>query len=211
MTRIKVRQHVNPLARRYQEPFVAPDFGNIYRDCQLHWHLDIGCARGRFPLQMAAMYPDWNFLGVEIREALVIEANRIRDENQLGNLHYIFANINIAAASLLAALPAGKLRRVSIQFPDPCFKNKHVKRRMVRSDLVATIADFLPAGGEVFLQSDLEWVAADMATAFAGNSAFDRLSPTWLPENPLGIATEREIATQQKGEPVFRAIFRKST
>ncbi len=167
MPRIKIRQHVNPLSIIYQQSLVPPDWSVVYPDLCAPIHLDIGSAGGRFSIQMAQADPHWNYLGIEIREALVIQANQIRDGLALSNLHYVFGNINTSLATLLASLPAGKLRRISIQYPDPCFKTKHAKRRVVQPALVADIARYLPSGGEVFLQSDLEWVAQEMCDRFS--------------------------------------------
>ncbi|WP_088891809.1 hypothetical protein [Leptolyngbya ohadii] len=41
------------------------------------------------------------------------------------------------------------LVEVSIQFPDPWFKKRHQKRRVVQPELVAELAEFLPVGGLV--------------------------------------------------------------
>ncbi len=207
MARIKVRQHVNPLGIKYQQPIEWPDWSQVYARPELPLHIDIGCAWGRFVLKMAEIQPDWNYLGIEIREPLVTEANRIRDDRQLTNLHYVFANINTSLASLLASLPPDAGRRVSIQYPDPCFKTRHAKRRMVQPGLVQVLAEQLAPGTEIFLQSDLEWVAQEMVDRFAENPAFQRHNHNWLPENPLPAQTEREIATLKRGLPVHRCIF----
>ncbi len=207
LARIKVRQHVNPLAIKYQQPIEWPDWAQIYARPELPLHIDIGCAWGRFMLKMAETQPAWNYLGIEIREPLVTEANRIRDDRQLQNLHYVFANINISLASLLTSLPSGVCQRVSIQYPDPCFKTRHAKRRVVQPELVNVFAQHLSPGTEIFLQSDLEWVAQEMVDRFAENPAFQRQSTDWLAENPLSVQTEREIATLKRGLPVHRSIF----
>ncbi len=209
MPRIKVRQHVNPLSIIYQESLIPPDWSAIYADLSAPIHLDIGCAWGRFLLQLAQHDRSWNYLGIEIREALVIHANQKRDELGSNNLGYVFGNINTSLATLLASLPPDKLQRVSIQYPDPCFKNKHAKRRIVQPALVNDIAHYLPSGSEIFLQSDLEWVAQEMCDRFSENSAFWRTQTDWLEPNPLGIPTEREVATLSKGLPVHRAIYRR--
>ena len=209
MPRIKVRQHVNPLSIIYQQSLIPPDWSAVYADLSAPIHLDIGCAWGRFLLQLAQHDRSWNYLGIEIREAVVIYAQQKRDELGLTNLDYVFGNINTSLATLLASLPPGKLQRVSIQYPDPCFKNKHAKRRIVQPELVNEIARYLPSGGEVFLQSDLEWVAQAMCDLFSENSAFWRTQADWLEPNPLGIPTERELSTLSKGLPVHRAIYRR--
>jgi tRNA (guanine-N7-)-methyltransferase len=207
---VRVRQHVNPLASKFQTPTASPEWKNIYTQPNLPLHLDIGCARGRFVLKMAQIEPNWNFLGLEIREPLVVEANRIRDEMGLTNLHYVFANVNNSLISLLSTLPQDSLQKVTIQFPDPWFKNRHAKRRVVQPELVTELAKYLAVGGIVFLQSDIEFVAVEMGDCFHENPAFEKLgTTTWLAENPLPVPTERELATQKKGEPVYRALFRK--
>ena len=210
MSPVRVRQHVNPLASKFQTPTASPEWKNIYTQPNLPLHLDIGCARGRFVLKMAQIEPNWNFLGLEIREPLVVEANRIRDEMGLTNLHYVFANVNNSLISLLSTLPQDSLQKVTIQFPDPWFKNRHAKRRVVQPELVTELAKYLVVGGIVFLQSDIEFVAVEMGDRFHENPAFEKLgTTTWLAENPLPVPTERELATQKKGEPVYRALFRK--
>jgi tRNA (guanine-N7-)-methyltransferase len=100
--------------------------------------------------------------------------------------------------------------RISIQYPDPCFKTRHAKRRVVQPELVNTLAANLLPGTEIFLQSDLEWVAQEMVDRFAANPIFQRQDPHWLTENPLGIPTEREVSTLNRGLPVYRSIFKSS-
>ncbi|KAF3885454.1 MULTISPECIES: tRNA (guanosine(46)-N7)-methyltransferase TrmB [Nostocales] len=211
MAIIRVRQHVNPLAHKYQTPLNPPNWEKVFAQPNLPLHLDIGCAKGRFVLNMAQVEPMWNFLGLEIREPLVADANRLRDELGLRNLHYLFCNANNSLRPLLSSLPQTRLQRVTIQFPDPWFKNRHAKRRVVQPELVAELAEFLLPGGIVFLQSDMEFLAVEMCDRFAANSAFVRHGKgEWLAENPLSVPTERETYTLNKGEPVYRAIFEKS-
>lgn len=208
MAVVRVRQHVNPLARKYQMPANPIEWEKVYTQQTQRLHLDIGCARGRFLLQMAQIETNWNFLGLEIREPLVVEANRLVCELGLTNLHYLFCNVNNSLRSLLSSLTPGTLQRVTIQFPDPWFKSRHAKRRVVQPELVAELADYLTVGGVVFLQSDVEFVASQMRDLFAENPAFERLgTEEWLTQNPLPVPTEREIATQNKGESVYRAAF----
>ena len=208
MARVRVRQHVNPLSSKYRFPARPPDWTRVYADPYRPLLLDIGCARGRFLLSMAQLQPDWNYLGLEIREPLVEEANTWRDELGLQNLHYLFCNVNNSLLPLLESFPAGRLQRVTIQFPDPWFKKRHQKRRLVQPELVDYLAEYLAVGGAVFLQSDVEEVALEMRSLFDAHSAFSR-TVDWLEENPLPVSTEREVATRSRGEPVYRTLFQK--
>ncbi len=210
MVRVRVRQHVNPLSYAYQNPIEPPIWSEIYTHPAQPLHLDIGCAWGRFLLQMAAREPDWNFLGVEIREPLVETALAERDVQELNNLHFIFCNINHAFVPLIESLPPGILHRVSIQFPDPWFKKRHQKRRVVQPELVENVAKYLVPGGMVFLQSDVHEVAVEMRDRFAEHPEFERQGgEDWLPDNPMPVATEREQSTLEKDEPVYRVVFLK--
>lgn len=210
MARVRVRQHVNPLSNKYQTPVSPPDLQKVYADLDKPLHLDIGCGWGRFLLTMAPLEPNWNFLGLEIREPLVEEANQKRDEVGLNNLHYLFCNVNNSLSPLLSSLPAGVLQRVTIQFPDPWFKKRHQKRRVVQPELVEELARYVAVGGVVFIQSDIQQVAVEMRDRFSSHSAFERLGgDDWLEANPLPVPTEREMATISHGEPVYRALFRR--
>ena len=68
---------------------------------------------------MAEIERKRNFLGLEIREPLVEEANRLAKEASLSNLHYEFCNATYALDKFLEKLPADVLQTVTIQFPDP--------------------------------------------------------------------------------------------
>ena len=204
MPRVRVHQHVNPLSPYYrQEPDpIIPD--NVFGRPEQPLHLDIGCARGRFILRMAEVEPHWNYLGVEIREPLVEEANRLAKAAGLDNLHYVFCNAMLWLGRLLEKLPPGNLRSVTIQFPDPWFKNKHAKRRMVNRELVDNLAKALPVGGKVFVQTDIEPLAEEMFRQFSLANSFTEQS---VELNPFPVKTERELAVEAKGLPIYRAIF----
>ena len=166
--------------------------------------LDIGCARGRFLLRMAEAEPGWNYLGVEIRHPLVDEANRIASEAGLTNIHYAFCNAMLWLDRLIAGLPEGILQSVTIQFPDPWFKKKHAKRRMVNEEMVDTIARHLSPEGRVFVQTDIEFLAEEMFDLFRAD---ERFIESTVDENPFPVKTERERAVEEKGLPVYRAMF----
>ncbi len=204
MPRVRVHQHVNPLAPRFQALSPAIDFTKIFAEPLRPLHLDIGCARGRFLLKMAQIEPGWNFLGLEIREPLVDEANRIKDEKLLANLHYEYCNATISLGNVLKNLEPGILQMVTIQFPDPWFKKKHFKRRMVKSGLINDIAAHLAPGGKVLIQSDVAEVAEEIFGFFNESAEFKLLRNK---KNPFPIKTERETSVEERGLPVYRSMF----
>lgn len=204
MGRVRVHQHVNPLSPYYRQSPTPVDLESVFADPTRPLLLDIGCARGRFLLRMAEAEPKWNYLGVEIREPLVEEANRLATEAALSNLHYAFCNAMLWLEKLLEGIPEGVLQAATIQFPDPWFKKKHAKRRMVNQEMVDTIAKHLAPDGRVFVQTDIEFLAAEMFSLFRADERFQE-SPT--DANPFPVKTEREKAVEDKDLPVYRTEF----
>lgn len=204
MARVRVHRHVNPLAPYYTQPVSPVDFSTTFANPKLPLHLDIGCARGRFLQKMALVNLAQNFLGLEIREPLVDEANRLKGEEGLKNLYYKFCNATIFLDEVLSGMPDEILKTVTIQFPDPWFKKKHAKRRMVNEEMVEWIRQHLTDDGMVFVQTDVQFLAEEMFDLFDRNKGFKR---TDIELNPFPIKSEREISVENRGLPVYRKVF----
>src|SRR5262249_41245443 len=127
-------------------------------------------------------------------------------ESQLSNLRYTFCNAMLWLDKLISEIPSGSLQMVTIQFPDPWFKKKHAKRRMVNEEMVETIANRLYREGRVFLQTDIEFLSEEMSELFRANEAFKEMK---IKENPFLIKTEREKAVEKKGLDVYRTLFKR--
>jgi tRNA (guanine-N7-)-methyltransferase len=185
-----------------------PVWDQVYAQPQQPLHIDIGCGKGLFLLQMAQQQPEWNFLGLEIRKPVVEQAQKRQTELGLANLHIMFCNVNLSFRQLMASWGENNpLQQVSIQFPDPWFKKRHQKRRVLQPTLVNELAEFLPLGGRVVIQSDVEEVAVDMADRLAEHPQFQRQVPEWLSASPFLAQTDRERVTLEQGLPVYRALF----
>ncbi|MFM7170300.1 MAG: tRNA (guanine(46)-N(7))-methyltransferase TrmB, partial [Cyanobium sp.] len=150
-----MRQHVNPLSRFYQLPRPLPPLADLFPDPHQPLHLDIGSARGRFLLALAPLVPERNHLGIEIRRPLVSAAEADREAAGLTNLRFVFAHAGVSLPDWLADLPPGRLALVSLQFPDPWFKTRHHKRRVLQPGLLHALAGSMDAGSRFFLQSDV--------------------------------------------------------
>ncbi|KAF8412901.1 hypothetical protein HHK36_000873 [Tetracentron sinense] len=212
---LRIRQHVNPLSASLRIPAQVPDWNEVFRDSALPLMVDIGTGSGRFLIWLAKRYPESkNYLGLEIRRKLVKRAQFWVKEMTLSNIYFMFANATVSFEKLVSTYP-GPLMLVSIlvitvflimlggnvftlnkflahfslQCPDPYFKKRHHKRRVVQKPLVDSIVKNLSPGGEVssfelcipkvrcvivveqvFLQSDVVEVALDMRNQFDAQS-----------------------------------------
>ena len=209
-----MRQHVNPLSRFFQLPLELPTPEALFDDPSRPIHLDIGSARGQFLLGLAAVQPNWNHLGVEIRRPLVAASQRDRDSREMHNLHFLFCNANVSVQGWMEALPPDRLQRVSIQFPDPWFKKRHQKRRVLQPSLLLAIAAALQPGRELFMQSDVLELIEPMVALTELSGCFDRPegdARPWRGPNPLPVPTERERYVLEQSLPVYRVLFRRNT
>ena len=208
-----MRQHVNPLSRFFQLPLQLPPPEQLFERPKQPVHLDIGCARGRCLLGLAEQQPSWNHLGVEIRRPLVQSADRDALASEHGNVRVLFCNANISLEGWLKALPNDLLQRVSIQFPDPWFKRRHRKRRVLQPPLLLAIAAALEPGRELFLQSDVPEVIEPMVKLTELCGCFDRPAADarpWRLENPLPVPTERERYVLAQALPVYRVLYQRN-
>nr|YP_002049174.1 tRNA (guanine-N(7)-)-methyltransferase [Paulinella chromatophora]ACB42964.1 tRNA (guanine-N(7)-)-methyltransferase [Paulinella chromatophora] len=205
-----MRQHVNPLSRFFQLPLELPSLHTIFHDIDLPIHLDIGCARGRFLLKLAQLDPKWNYLGVEIRQSLVTAAEIDRKTLCIYNLYYMFCNATVSLQDWINRLSPGQIQRVTIQFPDPWFKKKHTKRRILQPDLLLSITRTFVIDNQLFLQSDVITSIESMIKITELSGCYNRFGTPWETTNPLLISTEREQYVQKKGLPIYRVLYKRN-
>ncbi|KAF2306793.1 hypothetical protein GH714_021471 [Hevea brasiliensis] len=215
---VRIRQHVNPLSPRFlQVPARIPDWREVFRNPTLPLMVDIGSG-SVFPCPSFCVY----FACFSILTVLLVKRAELWvKELALGNIHFLFANATVSFRQLVLEYP-GPLMFVSILCPDPHFKKRHHKRRVVQKLLVDCIISNLLPGGKVFVQSDVLEVALDMRNQFDAESHvlqhIDETDPSklidddgWLLNNPMGIRTEREIHAEFEGAKIYRRLYQKRT
>ena len=200
---MRARQHVNPLGLSFEE--FRGDAPRLIDGRPVD--IEIGCAEAQFLFELAEQDPGRSYLGFEVRSHLVDWVNQQASQRGLP-VQAIFANANFHLASLFAP---GSVARVFLNFPDPWFKRRHRKRRMIDADLVADIHAVLAAGGELFFQSDVWAVALDaMETIERQDHRFEnRAGPWsfWRHGNPIGARSWREAHCEAEGLPIWRLYF----
>jgi len=201
----RVRHHVNPL----RSPFLVRRADALALPAGADVEVELGCADARFLFERAPRHPEIIFVGLEIRQALVKQVNRVAAEQRLANLTAVFSNINVDLPSLFADR---SLSRVFINFPDPWFKRRHQKRRLVNDELVADLHAKLRPDGELFFQSDVFDLALDaMAVLEAAPDLFANVDGPWsfARANPYGAQSLREVRCQERGLRIWRMCYRR--
>jgi len=205
-----IRQHVNPLGASYLEVRAQtipppPSCARV--------EVELGCADAKFSFELAERHPTWFVVGLEIREALV-DRNRDRARRRgLGNLEFGYCNVNVDLDRVFA--PAS-VDRFHVLFPDPWFKARHHKRRVVEPGMLAVVARQLRAGGELHFASDVFEVALAAMAELEHDDAlalgFENLAGPWAftRPNPCNASSRREDTTLARGQRVWRMRYRRS-
>lgn len=170
--------------------------------------LDVGIGRGRSLFERARAAPGSRVLGLELKAkwAFKVEERRLREG--LTNVRALRAD----AKELLARSgPDGCLARVFLSFPDPWWKKRHAKRRVLGPGLLDDLARLIAPGGELFVQTDVEERAEELAALIAGHGAFEPASGERLAieENPFGARSNREVRAEEDGLPIYRLLARR--
>jgi tRNA (guanine-N7-)-methyltransferase len=170
------------------------DFG---RDAPLE--LEIGPGRGAFALDHAARHREIDLVAVETRRS---DCELIRARAARRGLVNLLVLQGDAKLLLPRLFPAGSLSALHVQFPDPWWKKRHHKRRMVDVDFAAQMRRLLAPGGLVDFRTDVPAYAREASQTWI-EAGFEQ-----LPDEPPEILSTRERRYAVTGQPVFRARFR---
>jgi tRNA (guanine-N7-)-methyltransferase len=169
--------------------------------------VDLGSGRGAYALERARREPGLNVLALEARHKWVQLIRRLAERDRLGNIRALACDIQQDLGALLAP---GSVQGFTILHPDPWWKKRHHKRRLVRPSMVALLGDLLAPGGFVFLQTDVPQLADEAAEAFGAARSLEPMDPeAWFVERLGGVLSHRGQRCRKLGIPVRRLAYRK--
>ena len=206
-----MRQHVNPLSKNFDELEWIPTLKEMFDDSKFPLHLDIGCASGKFLFELALDNKNWNYLGIEIRERLVKAAKLKLQEKEMKNLYFIFGNANKILNDFYCELITKNLKSISFNFPDPWFKKRHHKRRVIQPEFINILSKSMQKGALIFVKTDVKDLFNDMDSIILGNSNFKKLNQKYFNYsesfNPNKVLTNRENYAIVNHLDIFQRIY----
>lgn len=113
-------------------------------------HLEIGMGKGRFLMDLAALHPDIQYIGVERYPSVLLRAVQKMDERQLTNVHFICED----AANLPEVFAPAEIARIYLNFSDPWPKDRHAKRRLTSHQFLERYDQFLTPEGRLEFKTD---------------------------------------------------------
>ncbi len=112
--------------------------------------LELACGRGEYTTGLAAMHPQNNYLGVDVKgNRIYLGARKALDEG-LGNAAFLRTQIEMISKYFMPA----EVDEIWIPFPDPQLRWSKAKHRLTHPRFLRAYQQFLKPGGVVHLKTD---------------------------------------------------------
>jgi tRNA (guanine-N7-)-methyltransferase len=206
----RVRQHVNPLGLRFAEPRARRVRPPAHLGPGCTTEVELGCADAKFSFELARAHPERFVVGLDIREKVLEDNRRHAQEEGLPNLVFAYVNLGV---DLDRVFGPREVDRFHLLFPDPWFKARHRKRRVIGAKLCAVMQHQLRPGGELHIASDVFEVAleamAELEQPEVARLGFRNVLGPWSfwRGNPFGASSRREDTTLARRQRVWRLRY----
>ncbi|KAL3678184.1 hypothetical protein R1sor_021140 [Riccia sorocarpa] len=177
---------------------------------------DVGCGFGGLLVKLSIHFPDKLMVGMELRDKVSeyvkerIHALRVKHPGQYENISCLRTN---AMKYLPNYFEKGQLEKMFFLFPDPHFKEKNHRRRIISQTLLAEYAYILAVGGIIYTITDVEELGEWMKSNLDAHPLFEPVPEEELAKDPcvelLSVATEEGQKVARNSGETFRAIYRR--
>jgi tRNA (guanine-N7-)-methyltransferase len=198
MAKKRVRHHVNPLADMTEHSFVGFDNNRPII-------MDIGADRGEFTQKLVEKFGNTkNFIVCEIRKPLAEKLRKKFSDHENvavfdGDIVRNFAKIIRPSVDRGIAV-----EEIYVNFPDPWFKDRHKKRRVITEKFILKVQEWIPAETRWIFQTDQKQLfdeTVDMLRDIGG------ISIEFFNSTPYGATTKWEEAKIAQNNVIYRMIF----
>ncbi|HET7753290.1 MAG TPA: tRNA (guanosine(46)-N7)-methyltransferase TrmB [Anaeromyxobacteraceae bacterium] len=164
--------------------------------------LEIGSGHGGYALAFARLRPHATLVAIEQRRAFAAALAAKAEKRGHRNLHAICGDARLLVPRLFRA---GSLAAVHVHFPDPWWKRRHERRRLLDPSMARLILQLLAPGGHLDFRTDVERYAGE-AIVRLEEAGFENASGRgqFAPHDPAEIPSTREKRYLESGAPVWR-------
>jgi tRNA (guanine-N7-)-methyltransferase len=172
--------------------------------------LELGCGKGEYTLGLAKLFPDKNFIGIDIKGARFWRGAKTALEEGLDNVAFLRSQIELVD-QLFAE---NEVSEIWITFPDPQIKYKRTKHRMTNQVFLDRYEKVLKPGALMHLKTDSEFMHGYTLGLLhgAGNEVIyanhDIYKNEGSPKEVLELQTFYENQYLEKGKPITYIQFR---
>ena len=116
--------------------------------------LELGCGKGEYSVNLATMFPEKNFLGIDIKGARFWRGAKTALVEKINNVGFLRTQIELVDC----IFDKNEVDEIWITFPDPQIKYKRTKHRMTNPDFLNKYKKILKPNGMVHLKTDSEYM-----------------------------------------------------
>ncbi len=116
--------------------------------------LELGCGKGEYSVNLAKLFPNKNFLGIDIKGARFWRGAKTALEENISNVGFLRTQIELVDH----LFEENEVDEIWITFPDPQIKYKRTKHRMTNPDFLDKYKKILKPNGVVHLKTDSEYM-----------------------------------------------------
>ena len=113
-------------------------------------HIEIGMGKGRFLMDMAALNPDINYVGIEKYSSVLLRAIQKQEQLLLPNVKFI----RMEAENITDVFAPSEVGKIYLNFSDPWPKDRHAKRRLPSREFLGRYDKILKKDGVVEFKTD---------------------------------------------------------
>lgn len=143
-----VFQYTFSALREKQEPFELKGKWNTFFGNDNPIVLELGCGKGEYTVELADMYPEKNFIGVDIKGSRMWTGAKASFQKGMKNVAFIRTNIEI----INEFFAKDEVSEVWITFPDP--QMKKVRKRLTSTRFMELYQQFVADNGLIHLKTD---------------------------------------------------------
>ena len=167
--------------------------------------IEIGMGKGRFIMELAALHPNINYVGIERYPSVLLRGLQKRAELELNNIYFMCVD----AKNLAEIYAPGEVEKIYLNFSDPWPKDRHEKRRLTSEEFMAVYNQILRPDGVVEFKTDNRGLFDYSLEAIprAGWKIADFTYDLHNSEMGIGnVMTEYEEKFSSKGNPIYKLI-----
>ncbi len=112
--------------------------------------LELACGKGEYAVGLGRLYPDRNFIGIDIKGNRIWVGAKKALQEKLGNVAFLRVQIDQLAEYFAAA----EVSEIWITFPDPQLRVSKAKKRLTHPKFLRIYQQILVPGGRIHLKTD---------------------------------------------------------
>ena len=172
--------------------------------------VELGCGKGEYTLGLAKMFPEKNFIGIDIKGARFWKGAKTSLSEKINNVVFIRSQFEL----IENIFSMDEISEIWITFPDPQIKYKRTKHRLVNMDFLNRYKNILIKGGIINLKTDSDFLHGYLIGLIQGMgheiiySNHDIYNSSGVPIEATAIQTYYESLYLAEGKPITYLKFR---